>query len=325
MPGFGYNTFVGIVPETTWGTKVSPTTRHIEPVGGGDRLQTNEPPLISAGIADLHIHRARKVRKGPVECGGEISYELVYQGAETFLKAFFGKVTTSGATYMTHVFEPDPAAFAALVGYTLEAKRDHASANSFFYEGSLGTFLEVSVDEGGFYLITEGFVSEDVSAASSSTPALPTAPQATAIDDGTGSGLFWNAVAAVVTSFRLRWEWNLKTDRRGIASRLIKKPVFDGKKTVSGSFRCEFESLSHFNDFRAKTERALQLRTVGPAATGGNYEVIIDVPVALIQPTAEPQPDNEGIIYADIPFQGFSDGTNLEAKLTLKNNLTTVL
>lgn len=325
MPGFGYTSFIGAAVETTWGTKVSPATKFLEPVKGGDRLRSNEPLLVSSGINEISTHKSRKVRRGGIRAGGEIQYELPYQGAETFLKYAFGKATTTGTSPYTHTFDASPADFLALVSLTLEAKRDHASANSFYFEGCVGTFIEFALAAEGFWIVTQGFTAEDVTTGASSTATLPAAPLANFYDAGTGSQLTWGGTASEVTDFNVRLAWGLNDNRRGMGSRLIKKSVFGGSKmAVTGSFKSTFESMAHFDDFRAATERILAIKSVGDAITGGNYSFALNVPVAVITPTGEPDVADEGIIYATIPFQGFWDGTSREINAVLVNSLATI-
>ena len=327
MPGYGYTSFIGLAIETVWGTKVAPATLFLDPVRGGDRLQSNEPLIISAGVNDISTHKGRKVRRGGIECGGEVEFELPYQGAETWLKYAFGKavsaVDSAGPEY-NHTFTIDPASWLALVGLSVESKRDHASANSFFYEGCVFTFIEFALTVDGFWMVTIGVAAEDVSMASSSTAVLPTAPLANFYDGGTGSTVTWNSAAAEITDFRVRLEQNYNVSRRGAFARTIKKPTYGGKINVTGSFRSTFESSAHFDDFRAAQERALIVKSVGDALTNGGYEFTVNVPVAVITPTGEPQVSDEGIIYADLPFQGFYDGTDRELNVVLRNLATTV-
>lgn len=183
------------------------------------------------------------------------------------------------------------------------------------------TFAEFSMSEGSFVMVTMGFSSEDVSLGTSSTITHPTGNNATFYDTGSGSGLTWNAGAAVVTDFRVRFEQAVNGNRRALGARTIKQQVPGGRINVTGSFRAEYDSVALFNDFRAATSRALAIKLVGDAISGGNYELQLNVPVAVITPTGEPSVDDEGIIYADIPFQGFFDGTNRELNMVIKNSL----
>ena len=333
MPGLGYTSFLGYVAETVWGTRVTPATKFLAMVPRGDGLFGDSPLLKSAGINEVSTHRTRKVHPGARNAGGQIEFEVPWEGAELLFKHAFGKVATTGTNPYTHVFTISPPDWLDLVGLSLEAKTDYlvnsttgagawaAGLNSFWYEGSVITFVEFSLSKDGFLLCSMGVASEDEIQATSSTGTPSASPLCNFYNDGTGSGVFWNATQAVVTDFRVRLDLGLDVARRGIASRLIKKPVPGGRIAGTGAFKAEFEGVTHFDDFRAATARSLYLRLVGP--TAATQDIKIEIPVAIITPRAKAVVDNEGIIYADLPFEGFWDGTNREIKMTLINAVAT--
>src|SRR3990172_1565559 len=252
MPGLGYTSFLGYVAETVWGTRVTPATKFLAMVPRGDGLFGDSPLLKSAGINEVSTHRTRKVHPGARNAGGQIEFEVPWEGAELLFKHAFGKVVTTGTNPYTHVFTISPADWLDLVGLSLEAKTDYlvsstsgaaawaAGLNSFWYEGSLITFVEFSLSKDGFLLCTMGAAAEDEIQATSSTGTPTASTLCNFYNDGTGSGVQWNGVAAVVTDFRVRLDLGLDVARRGIGNRLIKKPV-PGKIAVTGAFKAEFE------------------------------------------------------------------------------------
>lgn len=320
MPGYGYQSFLGFTAETVWGSKVSPTTKFLELLPGGDRLKKDSPPLISQGLNELSIHRARKVRKGAVTAGGSVEFEIPYSGGELLFKHLFGKVATTGTGPYTHVFTLSPADWLALVGLTMESRTDHATANSFFYEGALLPAGSFSVGLDGYWRASAEVAAEDETTGSPSTPTFSAAPLANFYDDGSGSGLTFNAAGYDVTNFSLDLNLGLQTDRRYLGSRLIKKPT-PGRDAYNalGRFRAVFENLNAYNDFVAQTERALVVKSVGDAISGGFYSLQFDVAVGILT-QARPVAEDRGVIHADYGFQGFYDGTNRELKMTLVNS-----
>lgn len=325
MAGLGYTSFFGFVPENVWGTKVSPTTLFVELNRGGDRFQSRENLIIKPSITDASIRLQTRVRRGLIECGGEQETFMLYEGFESLLRSVLGGVpTTSGAGIpYEHTFPLSPSGFASSAGLTTEVRRDYDSPNSFFYEGSIIDFAEFSLSQGDPLMkILFGMVARDVSVGSPSTATFPTAPPISYYDDGSGSGLEYNNDGYCITAFRTRLQWNVKKDRTCLGSRRIRRPVFDDSLQVTGEMTAEFENLNAFNDFRNAQARPIQLRTVGDAIGSGNYEMQINVPNAIITPTAEPQIPGEGVIYATYPFQGFWDGVDREINIVLKNRLT---
>lgn len=319
MPGYGYQNFFGFAAETTWGTLITPTIKFVELVKGGDRLKSDQKLLISAGTNELSIHKSRKVRRGALDVGGEVEFEIPYQGAELLFKHSFGKVTTTGLGPYTHVFTLSPADWLALVGLSLESRVDHASANSFFYEGGIPTKIGFSVSADNFWKAVITFAAEDETVGTPSTPTFPAAPLATFYDDTTGSTLTFNAAGYEITDFSVDLDLGVNTNRRGLGSRLIKKPVPGGNYNCTGRFKATFENANAYNDFRAATERVLTIKSVGDTITGGNYSIQLDVAVAVLT-AGRPTPADQGIIYSDYAFQGFYDGTSRELKLTLINS-----
>lgn len=323
MPvGLGHKAVLGIGEESTYGTPVT-RTKFLELVGGGDGLVVDEEKIESQSMKEIGVRGDYEVQQGSVDVKGTVTFEVPYDGAEKIFKHAFGSVATSqpdsGADPLVyqHIFTM---ADALPTGLTLEVDRD---VTAFVYEGCKIASIEFSCggpDE--LVRVAAEVIGEDVQTGSATSPTVPavgffSAPQA---------DLKWNSTSVPVSAFSVKLNNNLDKDRRFLGSRLRKEPTrAGGKVEVTGTFKAEFESTTHFNDFRNATNRALQIKCTGPGigAASRKYELTLDCAVTkLIEypVTAE----NEGRIMVEVSFKAYRNATEKELKLTLQNLVSSV-
>ena len=167
MVGQGFNDFLGIGEETTWGTAVA-RTAYLEV--NDESLVDNEEFIESASLRSAGMRTNRSVQ-GPIDPSGTIVFEAQFEGWELFLKHAMGTVTTTqldsttGTDAYRHVFtmsQPLP------TGLTLHVNKDPQAFN---FVGGMISSLNFSVSVGGFLLVTaDVFCKEAIKATSADTP-----------------------------------------------------------------------------------------------------------------------------------------------------------
>ncbi|MFH8039050.1 MAG: phage tail tube protein [Candidatus Aenigmatarchaeota archaeon] len=318
MPiGLGYNTWVGIGEETTYGQAGS-ITKYVELNSGGDGITLSEDRIENASVYGIYRPYTKTIQ-GNISVSGSLTFDMRYEGFEKFLLVAFGTCTTTslGSGAYQHKFTIADQLTKSL---TLQINKDLYAFN---YLGMMINSLEFKVASGGFLTLTVNFVGKDVGTATAGTPTFPTAPFVI-FSDG---AITYNSVSKNIKELTISINNNLLTDRRFIGSRTIAQPLRGGKVEVTGSFSVEFESLNEYNDFRNATVRSLVATFTSPTTIGtSTIPFTLELKCNSIRLTSGfPKVENEGIIKVDCPFKAYAtSGTQRELEVTLKNSLSSI-
>lgn len=316
--GLGHKAYLGIGEETTWGTERA-RGKFVEINDEG--MSVTEEILTSPSLFRVGIHKDRKLR-GNIAVAGPITFNPQFGGNEKLWRAAFGNdFTTStpdptnAATVRQHVFrladQLDP-------GLTLEIDKD---IQTFLAVGSKIDTIEWSFRSGELVVCTLGIVSKDII---TGTATSGKTFSATPLAHGGITTLTWGGTALDCSEATITLNNGLGADRRFIGSRFVSEPVRENKRTVTGSFTTEFQSVSQYNDFRNSTERALKILVEGAAIQSTQlYTMQFDVAVGLLE-RAFPLANTQGRLMVEIPFVTYQNDANKEMTLTVKNTTTAV-
>jgi len=315
----GFQSFIGLGKESSFGSQVAPTN-FIE--FNSESIMKEINRIMSAGIRNSAS--ASRYKNGAVSVGGDIEAELPYSGLELLLLVTFGKVTTSnvdGNVYQ-HIFEPVNNISDSL---SIEVNR---GGIPFRYAGCKVNEFSISSELDAIPIATFGilgqeeYIDTDISPAAASEPTYPDNELSVFVE-----GVFKiDTVEAEVMSFEVTNANNLKDDKRrlGKASR-IKIPRNDLRE-VTGTMHVEFDDLTHYQKFVNGTEASLELKFTGSLIEATyNREILIELP-RVIYNGETPQVGGREIIENDIPFTAIYDVENSkpELKITLQNEVVSV-
>ncbi|MBT9144599.1 MAG: hypothetical protein DDT42_00441 [candidate division WS2 bacterium] len=321
-PGLGFRTYLGFGEEAIWGTRV-PASRYIELVAGGDGLSFDQPELFSGSIYGIGHRIDKDVAKGGRVVGGDIGFEMPYEGTEFLLKHALGAVTTTqiGTTpARTHVFT---VADILPRGLSFEVNRD---ITAFFVEGGKINTMAFEIGLDGFLKTTANIAGEDFTRGVKTVETLPTLPPFNFAQGVLRFGVRGTEAVVNVSAAAINLNNNLAIDRRHIGSNLIAEPVRAGKVEVTYSFDAEFESTALFDDFVAATRRSLLLTFTGPPVIGApasNYTLTLACNVGRLT-KAVPLATDEGLILYTVAGRAYRDAVDRELRITMVNGVVSV-
>lgn len=318
-PKVGVDSFIGFAEQVGYTTRIIPTTSFLPMISGGDSIIREYERIETAGIDSIGFSNTR-FRQGRVNVNGGETVEVLYEGAELLFKHLFGAVSTS---------QPDPTnapnvynhtfsiADTLPVGLTLELNR---GGTSFYVTGGKIGQAELSQGIDGAMQMALTIVGRELATGTASSKSIPTANIFAAPD----CTLKWNALAQDVSDWKFTFNNNLDSDRIYIGSRLIKNPVRAGRIEVTGTFLTEFQDNTLWTDFKNATQRAVLIQSIGDTIEGGyNNEFNLTIPISIM--SAIPiQVSDEGRITVEVSWKAYRSATENEAKLVLRNTVTSV-
>jgi len=321
MPGFGRNTHVGWVQETTWGTPVTPPTKYAE--------------IVSADPALIYERAPRQVLRGldPVEGnlydvkqGAEpvVVVEAFYEGMLRLLEHLFGDASGTTAVQEAsvrwgHTFVPK-ATIMTGKGLTLYVNTDvddggneevqvaGVKINACTFSGAPGRALQMS-------LACVGKASVDVA---NNAPTFPTRSLLVAghqlsceIDD----------VVRKIDSFELEFNNGLNIDKRVMGSKNIDEPVRgddNPPRVIQGTLVMD-ALLADLTKLRSGTFFKLELLNTGP--TLGNLTYGLDITMTKCLVTGPPfNVSTAGVIKSNLPFRAHLPSAGGDAITLLMRN-----
>ncbi len=235
--GFGYNTWVGLALETTYGTAATRTSWF--------RLLSvdikEENPTIFKQF--LGSNRDRQLVKGKKSVSGSFTFAVPYGGFGFILKHALGTVNTTGSGPYTHAFT---AAAALPLGMTVEINKD---TKNDLYAGCRIISFKVTANLEDFMQCEVGIIGQVVTNASASTPTFPTDTFIAWTDAGTMS-IGGSSYSLKMTEFEITNE--VTEDRYFLGSQLRSEPK---RRTGAVKVKAELEldGTTHAAALRANT------------------------------------------------------------------------
>lgn len=297
MAGTGLATQVTHGDESTYGTVASDITRAFEVRSEGieDSVERIESESLRAGKRLQSWWTPN--RKG---AEGEVEYELVNKGFGVRFKHALGAIamTTPGGATLSRLHT---ATLGNINGksFTTQIGRPDVTGtvNPFTALGGKISEFELAVEVDGLVTWNETLDFQDVRTLSSPVagPALatPVYPASVVPLDFIGAKIQVGGVDVDVSSFSLKGNNGLKTDRYFLRrSSLKKEPIEDtSPREFEVELGGEFEGLTAYNRFVLGTEAALTASFRGPLIEGALYSGL-DVTLARVRwdggtPTAD--------------------------------------
>jgi hypothetical protein len=318
---FGYNAFVAVGRETTFGTAVAPTifNEFYDESLKLDQKRMYKPTLGS--ISQRYSVRSKR------KCGGSVKMPLLYQGCETFFKDAMGSVSSAltDVTAYTHTISLATALQTAL---TLIVNRDATAiggSSCFQYAGANIAKLGIAQNQENFAELTVDFEAQDEALIAKPTPTFPTYK---GVDWEMLSTFTIGGVTIPVKTFEFYIENPLATDRYKLGSQTRIGLGRSGARKIGGKVSLEFQDLVLYNFFRSLgTAGALVTTFTGGTIAGSTtpYTFQINAPTVIVQGTTPPVKD-AGPILLEMPFEcdASAGADNSEATVVFKNALTSV-
>ena len=319
LPKTGVGSFIGFTEQTGYTTRVLPATKFLPMISGGDSIAREDQRIETGGIDSIGFSSTR-FKNGRLNVTGSAEVEILYEGTELLFKHLFGTVVTS---------QPDPSnapnvydhtftiADTLPTGLTVELNR---GGTSFFITGANIQSAEISQDLDAYMTMSMDMIGRDLDTGTASTATIPTKNGFSAPD----CTVQWNSGEVCVSSWSLQINNNLDDNRVFVGSRLRKQPVRASRLEVTGSFEIEFTDTTIWEDFKNIEQRELLITCVGETIEGGfNNEFTLTLPISSL--TAAPiQVSDEGRIVYTAEFKSYRSSSENEAKLVMRNTVTSV-
>ncbi len=317
---FGYNGYVGVAKETTWGTYVPATDfGRANSEGVSKAREFLVPDLIGSG-------RFQQVRlDGNETVSGSIDFPVNVEDLVGFLlKDLLGTETAmslESGSAGSHLFVPKSTL--GLAGLSMEFNRDagvhannvwkasggHTNAITLAYEA--GQPLKCTADMSFQNMISGG------------TAQSPTyGAMGRYLMCHTGTAEFPDATAASIFSANVKIEAALMADRFPLASKLILEQM-PGIYQVTGQVVLQFDSLDRVTDYLNSTARSLDLQLTGETIAGSTAAKLQILLGNIYLDGQTPVLSDTGEIRLTIPFRSISGTAATLASITVWNSQAT--
>jgi hypothetical protein len=311
--GFGYESWIGVGVESTYGTAVA-RSKFFELASESIKFKTGRTPKPS--LRGLSADRVVPVKEG---VDGSFEIQFPYSGAEVLLKHAMGAVNTSGSSPYTHEFT---LADSLPVGLSVEVNRAAAligGSSSFLYEGCQIAKWSLKQSAEEFLMFSADIVGEDSSNVAASSPTF-----------ATWDGAHWGEVNNIslnstthisrIESFELNVDNALATDRYRLGSRLRKGLGRSGPREVTGSITAEFDALTLTDLYRNETAFPIEIAYLGSGGAG----MTITLPNCRLEGD-DPGVESSGPIKLTLNFRAYqSAAANDELAIELINEVSSV-
>ena len=311
----GFNTWIGIAEESTFGTPVT-ATQFYEIFSESLRYERklNVVPLLG--------HRSqRRTVASKTNVSGGVKLPLLWNGAEKFIKHAMGSVVTTGTNPYTHTF----ALAAALpTGLTVEVNRDDASISgnaAFQYAGCKISKLTLTQEMEQPLTMEVEFIGRDLALISGTSKTFPTYDaidyaQVTVaqIDPGGGSSF-----DLPIRSLKIVIDNALHDDQYRLGGPTRAGITAGGQRKVSIEAEIEFESLTAYNYYKGLTTDNLRFKWVS-----GAMSLQIDCPKCTFD-GEDPSAEDAGPYYLSVTNTALANAAdNDELALVLINTTSAV-
>lgn len=301
--GSGLSAQVGLAPEVTYNTPVTPT-RFIEFDSEG--IVPDVGKLYTRGINQI-VQRKGRVRTYVKRHSGPITFDVMNKGMGMLFKQAFGVATIAqvGETSVykqTHTLDTTNGKRGISATWQVGRPSVDGTVRPFTYPGA--KIIELALSQ----------ALEANLKATATLDAGPTVDTATALAsasypaDATPLSFIdlvvtVNDVAVSIKTFDMAVRWAMALERR-FAGNVRKEPIANGEAVVEGSFGKEFEDLDIYQDWIDGATASL----VGTWAYGDD-QLVLTIP-ALEYTGGAPSVQSSEILEQNVPWKALYDGTN---------------
>ena len=313
--GQGYAAYAGMGVQSALGTNVT-RTRFIPFISEAIELQPQYRGWNNAGQSGQRVNtELGRHSEGSMEAFGN------FEGLESFFKQAFGlnSVTTANpaGSAFTHTYALKDSVKSP--GLSLEIHRD---ITAFLYEGCQIEEVDFVQDAGDYLKVRFMFRGRDETQVSATSPTYATTlkvhhAQLTAKVA---------TVATTLNSFRVNLKNGLTGFRAQLGNTVTREIIRGGLREVTGEVSLQFEDQTRYNEFKAKTDVALEFKYVGAVITGAEtYQFKLNMP-QVNWTGRTPTVGGPGPISFAMPFTSYMTaiGANDELALFQENTLTSV-
>ena len=312
MPGLGVDSWVSLVEESTYGTTPGSGESYLCMVSDTVKNERSVDPVSSlCGVSNYNTVL------GGAKIGGDITFEMLYEGLLLFLKHGLGGYAYSADTPVaganTHAIT---LADELPTGLSFELCRgDTPTGDAFLYQGGKVDALDFQFDTGSIMRLVATMIaqSEDPDATASGTPSYPDW-YPVLWHEFNGTLTFCGESITEFVGGNIKLENNLTRDRF-LMHDTIREPVRGDRRNVSGSIKLEYEDLGLYNKYIAGTTGAMSLTFSSSYYVTGStpYSMNFSLPKVQLLPAPTPNVSSAGVIELDVPFIGLHSGSSSDA------------
>lgn len=321
---------LGIVPEVTYGTGVTPTkfyefnSESIE-----DKFERTEgDPLVKGA----YVKRSDRFTPYTLGAAGNIELDVMTKGFGSWLIMMLGAEATTGPTE-TSVYT-HTGTMGDLTGdfFTCQVARPfHPSGTVqvFNYLGGKVTDFELKNSVNENLVASIGCDFRDIN---TSTPTLAAVSYPTGMEplSWAGGTVTIGGAQLDVTEFSLKVDNNLNTDRRFISGATLKKEPISGRRSVEFSLKADFASLTERTKVasatRAGTLAQIIAKWQGPTLLGSTIypNLTVTIPAARFDEWKANAENSDGMIEQELSGVGLWDGSTSPVSLVYQSADVTV-
>ncbi len=321
----GFNKTIAVAEEATIGTKATTGWKFLEV--NTENMKKTVPKLIAIGLRGGMRAPQRRL-PGLIDAGGDLESNIYPDGGlPVFLKAFFGKVTSTqqgtGPAYK-HLFEfVDENPYGEVKGLTVQANRDLRVMD---YFGNVVESLAFTSESGkGLAGVALNLISIDQDTGSAGSPVFSTQSCFTHWQ----STLKVDNVETPVNAWAVNMKNNYKNDYYGASQKRLKIPV-NGHREVTGSFTLPVIKIGDltaiYDKFVAGTKAAFEVTFTGAIIIGAySYSLKISLPNIFYDGPEAPGSGGLEIPGMECPFTAIATSdTVAEASIEIISEETTI-
>ena len=320
--GFGYEAFVGVGRESTWGTRVAPTVfQRIKE----ESMKLNQSQVTVPTLGHVSAFRSLPSRRF---VDGGFKFDAGFNGMLGLLLAdalgasssVDAQVAATSAYTHTMTAKNDTP-----VGLSVQCSRDAAAIGTAYdYEGCIVESLTLRQGNEAFLECDVTFQGQEETKQTEATESFASFYGI----DYTMFSLTLGGVAQNVKEFEVTISNTLATDRGLLGSRLRPEIGRSGLREVSGSMLVEFDAVTEYDLYRDLTESAIVATWAAPASSiesGQAYDLAITMSQSYVE-----GPDigvkDHGPLMLPLDFKAISTvAGNDDISLILKNTDTAII
>jgi len=333
-PQIGLGTALGFSEEATWGTNASTVDNFIDVEPGALTIKHNVELIEGEELLYRGI-LSSQVNKGTELVEGSLAFNMRFGGGWPLFVAQLNGLdgVTAGAGPFTHTFDLGATLASGnnlAKGITIFANREGqlaaAGSTAAAYTGCRPKAFEMAFEQNKRARASVEFLGETLDAfGTKPTVTLSARPFIVSPSAATSPTAFltWNGTAYVVKSATVKFEQD-QEERRNMQGGKLLQPVPAGWLKVGGSFTCEAPATgagsggAFYDDYLAKTMRALVLTCDGPTATS---KLTLNLSSALIVANPEPEIAGAGVVMTTVEWRGYYNATDARiARLVLTSD-----
>ena len=313
----GIKKYVGVVKESTWGTKVTTGHKYIEALTEGFGLSR---PNVKRSVMRGGVRGYKRNLKGRYDAKGSIACDLTNEGGlPVLLESFMGTVETSvlvASAAWKHVFTfEDDLAFGESKGVTIKLGKDLAAYDHYGFVTEQIQISSASGDDPA--QVSFDMIGKNSEVGDSASPVYVSVDPFMHHD----IAITVDGSAINPSGFALTGKNNYKSDYYGGSAYRSKIPV-NKERELTGKLDFDvIEDFNYFNKYIANTSVALVVSWTGALISGTTYHLFkLTIPKAYFSGPDSPGSGGVEIPKMECPFDlRYTDSSTLEMTLELNN------